>query len=56
MGMKISKLIGKSRSPSAISDSELLTPAGPNRVADGAIRGSESANGDGVLAASGDAS
>ena len=41
-------------SPSTIPDSEL--PAGPNGVDNGAIRGSESANGLGVLAASGDAS
>ena len=44
----------KEASPSTIPDSEL--PAGPNGVDDGAIRGSESANGIGVLAASGDAS
>ena len=41
-------------SPSTIFDSEL--PTGPNGVDDGAIRGSESANGVGVLVTSGDAS
>ena len=54
MGMKISKLTGKSISPSTMSDSE--QPAGPNRVDDGAIKGSEGANSIGVFAASGDAS
>ena len=48
------KLTGKPHLQLAISDSEL--PTGPNRVDDGAIRGSESANGVGVLVTSGDAS
>ena len=47
-------LSDREASPSTIPDSEL--PAGPNGVDDGAIRGSESANGVGVLVASGDAS
>ena len=54
MGMKISKLTGKSISPSTMSDSE--QPAGPNRVDEGSINGCEGANSIGVFAASGDAS